>query len=98
MGGLIRDPLLLNRFPGIRERVAAMAEFIAWRDALPVVAVDAESFYLVGGYQLDQLSDQSRRHDGSAGTDAAQGTYQERAIEAAVDWGSLRTDTELRRT
>lgn len=50
---------LLDRNPGVRELVAGLPEFIAWRDALPVVEVDGETFYVVGGDQLkdhDQVS------------------------------------------
>jgi len=50
---------LLNRNPGVRELVATLPEFIAWRNALPVVEVDGETFYVVGGDQLkdhDQVS------------------------------------------
>jgi len=50
---------LLDRNPGVREHVASLPEFIAWRDALPVVEIDGETFYVVGGDQLkdyDQVS------------------------------------------
>jgi len=50
---------LLDRNPGVRELVAGLPEFISWRDALPVVEVDGETFYVVGGDQLkdhDQVS------------------------------------------
>ena len=50
---------LLDRNPGVRELVTSLPEFIAWRNALPVVEVDGETFYVVGGDQLkdhDQVS------------------------------------------
>jgi len=46
------EAVLLDRHPGVRELVAALPDFIAWRDALPVVKVDDEMFYVVGGDQL----------------------------------------------
>ena len=53
------EAALLDQHPGLRELVSALPEFIAWRDNLPVVEVDGEVFYVVGGDQLkdhDQLS------------------------------------------
>jgi hypothetical protein len=50
---------LLDRNPGVRELVASLPEFLAWRDALPVLELDGETFYVVGGDQLkdhDQVS------------------------------------------
>ena len=50
---------LLDRNPGVREIVASLPEFLAWRHALPVVEIDGETFYVVGGDQLkdhDQVS------------------------------------------
>ena len=52
MEELTRESALLNRNPGLRERVTALSDFIAWRGALPVVEVDNETFYVVGGDQL----------------------------------------------
>ena len=46
------ESTLLNHHPGLREKVAMMADFIAWRQELPVVEVDGETFYVVGGDQL----------------------------------------------
>lgn len=46
------ETTLLNKHPGIRERVAAMPEFVAWRRALPLVEVDDETFHVYGGDQL----------------------------------------------
>ena len=49
---------LLDQHPGLRERVAALAEFIAWRAAMPQVLVDGEQYHVLGGDQLkdrDQL-------------------------------------------
>ena len=46
---------LLDRHPGVRERVAAMSDFVAWKDALRVVEVDGETLFVVGGDQLKDL-------------------------------------------
>jgi hypothetical protein len=54
-----REAVLLDGHPGIRELLAATPDFISWRDTLPVVEVDGETFYVVGGDQLkdhDQVS------------------------------------------
>jgi hypothetical protein len=40
------------RHPGAREHVTALPDFISWRDALPVVEVDNERLYVIGGDQL----------------------------------------------
>lgn len=53
------EAVVLDQHPGLRDHVAGLEEFIAWRDALPVVEVDGETFYVVGGDQLkdhDQIS------------------------------------------
>jgi hypothetical protein len=50
---------LLDRNPGVRELILSLPEFLAWRNALPVVELDGETFYVVGGDQLkdhDQVS------------------------------------------
>ena len=52
MDALTPETVLLNRHPGAREHVAALPDFISWRDALPVVEVDNETLYVVGGDQL----------------------------------------------
>jgi hypothetical protein len=52
MDELTPETALLNRHPGLRERVAALPDFIGWRDTMPVVEVDNETFYVVGGDQL----------------------------------------------
>lgn len=51
------EAIFLDRHPGVRERVASMPDFIKWRDALPIVEVDGETFYVVGG---DQLKDRDQ--------------------------------------
>jgi hypothetical protein len=43
------ETALLNRYPGVRELVAAMPEFVAWKDALPVLEIDGETLFLIGG-------------------------------------------------
>jgi hypothetical protein len=48
---------LLDQHPGVRELVEKLPEFIAWVGALPVVEVDGETFYVVGG---DQLKDRDQ--------------------------------------
>ena len=52
MDEVTSETALLNRHPGLRERVAALPDFRDWRDSLPVVEVDNETFYVVGGDQL----------------------------------------------
>jgi len=52
MNALTPETALLNRHPGAREHVAALPDFISWRDALPVVEVDNERLYVIGGDQL----------------------------------------------
>lgn len=52
MDELTPETDLLNRHPGMRERVAALPDFVSWRDAMPTVEVDGEMFYIVGGDQL----------------------------------------------
>jgi len=52
MTELTPETTLLNRYPGLREYVAALPEFVAWRRGLRVVEVDGETFYVVGGDQL----------------------------------------------
>lgn len=59
MNELTSEANLLSRHPGARECLATLQDFIAWRDALPIVEVDNETFYVVGGDQLkdhDQIS------------------------------------------
>jgi len=54
----IRETALLDRHPGLRERVAGLDEFIAWRAGMPQVEIDGELFHVLGGDQLkdrDQL-------------------------------------------
>ena len=55
--GNTRESRLLAEHPGIRENVESLPEFIAWRNALPMVEVDGEMFYVVGG---DQLKDRDQ--------------------------------------
>lgn len=43
---------LLEENPGIRELIESLPEFRAWRDARPMVDVDGEIFWVVGGDQL----------------------------------------------
>ena len=52
MTELTRETALLNRYPGLRERVAALPEFAVWLRGLRIVEVDGEVFYVVGGDQL----------------------------------------------
>ena len=52
MDALTPETALLNRHSGAREHVAALPAFISWRDALPVVEVDNERLYVIGGDQL----------------------------------------------
>jgi hypothetical protein len=52
MGERTPEAVLLDQHPGVRERVAALPDFIAWRDTLPVVEIDGEILYVVGGDQL----------------------------------------------
>lgn len=49
------ETAILNGHPGVRERVAAMSDFLAWKDALRTVEVDGESLFVVGGDQLKDL-------------------------------------------
>jgi hypothetical protein len=43
---------LLEDNPGTRELIESLPEFHAWRSALPVVEVDGDTFWVVGGDQL----------------------------------------------
>lgn len=43
---------LLEDNPGTRELIESLPEFHAWRNALPVVEVDGDTFWVVGGDQL----------------------------------------------
>lgn len=43
---------LLDQHPGVRELVASLPGFIEWIHALPVVEVDGEMYWVVGGDQL----------------------------------------------
>lgn len=52
MNDVTPERSLLNKHPGARELVEALPDFVAWRDALPVVRVDDETFHVVGGDQL----------------------------------------------
>lgn len=47
-----RERDLLDRHPGVRDLVATLPAFLAWRAALPTVTVDGETFHVVGGDQL----------------------------------------------
>lgn len=52
------ETALLDRHPGLRERVAALTDFTAWCAGMPQVSIDGESFHVLGGDQLkdrDQL-------------------------------------------
>ena len=52
------ETALLDRHPGLRERVAQLSDFIAWRAGMPQVRIDGELFHVLGGDQLkdhDQL-------------------------------------------
>ena len=52
------ESALLDRHPGLRERVAALTDFIAWRAGMPQVSIDGELLHVLGGDQLkdgDQL-------------------------------------------
>jgi hypothetical protein len=52
-----RETSLLNQQPGLRERVEAMSDFIAWRARMPLVLIDGEQFHVLGG---DQLKDRDQ--------------------------------------
>ncbi|MCQ9180990.1 hypothetical protein KMT30_18480 [Streptomyces sp. IBSBF 2953] len=47
-----RESRLLDRFPGLRESVASLPDFIAWNDGFPLIDVDDESFRVARGDQL----------------------------------------------
>jgi hypothetical protein len=52
------ESALLDRHPGLRERVAALADFNAWCAGMPQVSIDGELLHVLGGDQLkdrDQL-------------------------------------------
>jgi hypothetical protein len=49
------ETTLLNRHPGVRECVAAMPAFLAWKDSLRAVEVDGETLFVIGGDQLKDL-------------------------------------------
>ena len=52
------EAALLDRHPGVREHVVGLTEFRVWRDTFPMVTIDEETLYVVGGDQLkdhDQL-------------------------------------------
>lgn len=52
------ETALLDRHPGLRERVAGLADFRTWRDGMPQVEIDGEVLHVLGGDQLkdrDQL-------------------------------------------
>ena len=49
------ETALLNRHPGVRERVGAIPDFLAWKNALPVVDIDGETLFVIGGDQLKDL-------------------------------------------
>ena len=57
MGERTREAALLDEHPGVRELVGSLPEFNQWRDSLPVVDVDGETFYVIGG---DHLKDQDQ--------------------------------------
>ncbi|MXP65875.1 hypothetical protein E0493_21215 [Roseomonas sp. M0104] len=57
MEELTPETVLLNRNPGLRERVVSRPDFAAWRSKLPVVEIDEETFFVIGG---DQLKDQDQ--------------------------------------
>ena len=43
---------LLDQQPGLRELVAALPAFNAWRAQMPVVEIDGVTFHVLGGDQL----------------------------------------------
>ncbi|WP_371666960.1 hypothetical protein OG985_04730 [Streptomyces sp. NBC_00289] len=47
-----QESRLLDRFPGLRESVASLPEFIAWNNSFPLIDVDAESLRVARGDQL----------------------------------------------
>jgi hypothetical protein len=55
MSNTTPETALLNRHQGVRERVGAMPDFLAWKNALPVVNVDDETLFVIGGDQLKDL-------------------------------------------
>jgi hypothetical protein len=48
---------LLEGHPAARQLIESSTEFLAWRDALPTVEVDGDTFWVVGG---DQLKDRDQ--------------------------------------
>jgi len=53
-----QETALLDRHPGLRERIAAMSDFVAWHAGMPQVLVDGDLYHVLGGDQLkdhDQL-------------------------------------------
>jgi hypothetical protein len=55
MEELTPEAALLDRHPGVRERVAAMVDFLAWKNALRAVEIDGETLFVIGGDQLKDL-------------------------------------------
>jgi len=49
------ETAFLNRHPGVRERVTAMPDFLAWKDTMRTVEVDGEALFVLGGDQLKDL-------------------------------------------
>jgi hypothetical protein len=50
---------LLDQHPAIRDLVGSLPGFLKWRDSLPRVVVDGETFWVLGGDQLkdhDQIT------------------------------------------
>lgn len=52
MNDQTQESVLLDQFPTIRGLVPTLPEFVEWFRVLPVVDVDDETFYVVGGDQL----------------------------------------------
>jgi len=46
---------LLNEHQGVRERVGTIPDFLVWKNALPVVNIDGEILFVIGGDQLKDL-------------------------------------------
>jgi hypothetical protein len=51
------ESVLLDQHPSVRELVPRLADFIAWESRLPIVDVDGERLYVIGG---DQLKDRDQ--------------------------------------
>jgi hypothetical protein len=57
---------VLDRYPKIRKTISESVDFILWRDVLPSIIVDGETFYIRGGDILNDedqiIFEWARRH------------------------------------